>query len=159
MSPGHCRTPSAGPPPPLTVPSAVLQSPRVSHMCSRTNLLTFICFTLLFGICCPPATKGGIRLLPSLAVTLLLMPRVIQLRQSKQHLQQLLQFAFSLPLLKIPRARQGEQILFPLLHCYISTCVLLRLPSSHFYSQPEHDKIEAQRARKEHGNPSAIGFS
>ena len=133
-------------------------------MCSRTNLPAFICFPLLFGIYCLWVTKGGIMPLPPLVVTLLLVPWVLQLRQSNRHLQCLLWFFFSFsffPLSLFPSLRSlelfREQILFPLLHLCISTSALLRPFPSHFFSpQTNHYKIDAQRVCDENGNPLAI---
>ena len=129
-------------------------------MCSRTNLLAFICFPFLFGIYCLRVTKGGIMPLPSLVVTLLLVPWVLQLRQSKQAPSGFAVVFFSLSLFPSLRSLElfREQILFPLLHLCISTSALLRPFPSHFSSpQRNHYKIDAQRVCDENGNP--FGFS
>lgn len=132
------RTPSAGSKSPLSLPSDVLQSPRVSHMFSRTSLFTFLCF--LFEICCPRVTKGGIMPMPPLPVTLLLVPWVFQLLQSNQCLQHLLQFSLSLPspllhpLLRCLEPGWGADFISPLipLHQYYT---LLRPLPCHFISK------------------------
>lgn len=118
MIPLHCRTPSAGPEPPLWLPTDVLESPRVSHLCLRTSLLTFICFALLAEICCPQVTKGGILPLPPWPVTLLPVPSIKTVPSA-------FAVVLSLFLLKLPRTKLANRLTDYYLHFCTSIPALL----------------------------------